>query len=110
MEISVKDHTVVISQLPAKANELTEQLLGLKSQWSKYNVILEAHGCDLSPQALYEAISAIISNHIAQSKSFVLVDTVARLKEYPEELTAAPTQEEAFDLIEMEEIERDLGF
>jgi hypothetical protein len=35
---------------------------------------------------------------------------VDRLKNYPEDLSAAPTHEEAFDLIEMEEIERDLGF
>lgn len=110
MKISIQDQTVVISQLPHEASELTAALVAQQNQWADGNVIIDASGCVLSPLDLFEAISAISANHKSMAKSFVLVDTVPRLKEYPEELSAAPTLEEAFDLIEMEEIERDLGF
>lgn len=46
--------------------------------------------------------------HRAGNKSFVLVSTKVAYDELPEELLVVPTIQEAKDLIEMEEIERDL--
>lgn len=42
-------------------------------------------------------------------KSFVLVVPNADFSKYPEVLVVVPSVIEAFDIIEMEEIERDLG-
>ncbi|MCB0375765.1 MAG: ribonuclease Z [Sinomicrobium sp.] len=52
-----------------------------------------------------------ISNmHRKQKKSFVIVTGSVNYDQIPDELIVAPTLQEAQDIIEMEEMERDLGF
>ena len=46
----------------------------------------------------------------AGQKSFVLVNKVSQIDRVPEELMVVPTLEEAKDVIDLEEIQRDLGF
>lgn len=51
------------------------------------------------------------SNRFKQGKkSFVVVTSAVEISEIPENLDVVPTVGEAVDLIQMEEIERDLGF
>ena len=47
--------------------------------------------------------------HRARKRSFVVVTNRVSYDELPDELQVVPTLQEAKDLIEMEEIERDLG-
>ncbi|WBU89585.1 ribonuclease Z [Cellulophaga omnivescoria] len=47
--------------------------------------------------------------HRASNKSFVLVTNKVSYDDVPEEICVVPTIQEARDIIEMEEIERDLG-
>ncbi|MDH3323482.1 MAG: ribonuclease Z, partial [Flavobacteriaceae bacterium] len=42
--------------------------------------------------------------------SFVIVSDKVNLDGIPDEIIVVPTMQEAYDVIEMEEIERDLGF
>jgi hypothetical protein len=49
-------------------------------------------------------------NHHKEKKSLVLVTDAINLNDIPNKLTVVPTLLEAHDIIEMEEIERDLGF
>jgi hypothetical protein len=49
------------------------------------------------------------NTHRASKKSFVLVTEKVSYDEVPEEVCLVPTIQEAKDIIEMEEIERDLG-
>ena len=52
-----------------------------------------------------------LSNYHRETKySFVIVNEAINYDEIPEEIIVVPTLEEAGDIIEMEEIERDLGF
>lgn len=51
----------------------------------------------------------ISNKHREIKKSFVLVTDKVSFEEVPEELCVVPTIQEAKDIIEMEEIERDLG-
>jgi hypothetical protein len=44
------------------------------------------------------------------NKSFVVVTNSLNANELPEEIMIVPTLQEAEDIIEMEEIERELGF
>ena len=48
--------------------------------------------------------------HKKNKKSFVLVVSNFDFNDAPNKLTVVPTKLEAHDIIEMEEIERDLGF
>lgn len=53
----------------------------------------------------------IVSNkHRAKKKSFVIINDAIDPDVIPEELIVVPTLHEAEDVIELEEIERDLGF
>ena len=45
-----------------------------------------------------------------QNKSFVIVSEGINLDDIPEEMVIVPTLQEAKDIIEIENIERDLGF
>ncbi len=47
--------------------------------------------------------------HKGQNKSFVLVTDKVAYDEVPDEVIVVPTLKEARDIIEMEEMERDLG-
>ncbi|MEX0312698.1 ribonuclease Z [Flagellimonas onchidii] len=51
----------------------------------------------------------ISNTHKKANKSFILVTNKVSYEEIPDEITVVPTIQEAKDLIEMEEIERDLG-
>ena len=51
----------------------------------------------------------ISNSHREKQHSFVLVNDKIDIDAAPEELLIAPTLQEAHDIIEMEEIERDLG-
>lgn len=48
--------------------------------------------------------------HRKKKQSFVIVNDVIEIDEIPFEMIVVPTLQEAEDIIEMEEIERDLGF
>lgn len=48
--------------------------------------------------------------HRKQKNSFVLVNDAINPDEIPDEIVVVPTLQEAMDIVEMEEIERDLGF
>ena len=49
------------------------------------------------------------NEHRGAGKSFILVTEKVSYDEVPEEICLVPTLQEAKDIIEMEEIERDLG-
>jgi hypothetical protein len=48
--------------------------------------------------------------HRADKHSFVIVTNKISTDDLPEAIMTVPTVQEAFDILEMEEIERDLGF
>ncbi|WP_416442836.1 ribonuclease Z [Leeuwenhoekiella sp. A16] len=53
----------------------------------------------------------VISNkQRASKKSFVIVNKGIKIDVVPEEIMVVPTLQEAHDVIELEEIQRDLGF
>lgn len=53
---------------------------------------------------------SISENHRSNKLSFVIVANGIDFDELPDELVVAPTLTEAKDILEMEAIERDLGF
>lgn len=56
------------------------------------------------------AFLKISTYHRASKHSFVIVNHAVDVDEIPAELVVVPTLQEAADIIEMEAIERDLGF
>ncbi|MEG9328249.1 ribonuclease Z [Salinimicrobium catena] len=56
------------------------------------------------------AFLELSNNHRKNKRSFVIVNDTINIDRVPEELMVVPTLQEAEDIIQMEEIERDLGF
>ncbi len=110
MEFLVQNNTCVVQGQPDPVIGLSEEFRKSVQHWQDYHVILDARGCALDPLSIYDQLQQIIKAHKSNQKSFIIVDEAERLRQYPEECSGAPTHEEAFDLIEMEDIERDLGF
>lgn len=63
---------------------------------------------DIRATDLSEFVS-LSKKHTTRKRSFVVVTNRVSYDELPDELQVVPTLQEAKDLIEMEEIERDLG-
>ena len=64
---------------------------------------------NITPQDINEFL-LISKKHKSAKRSFVIVTDSVSYDETPEEITIVPTLQEAYDLVEMEEIERDLDF
>lgn len=62
---------------------------------------------EISPETILR-FKDLSVRHRAAGKSFVLVTTEVSYDELPEDMIVVPSVQEASDLIEMEEIERDL--
>ncbi|MGJ8685565.1 MAG: ribonuclease Z [Nonlabens sp.] len=69
--------------------------------------LIQYHDATLPDLLLFLELS---NNHRATKQSFVMVNAALSPDEIPVELLVVPTLQEAKDVIEMEDIERDLGF
>lgn len=88
------------------ANFLTK----IKDQFSDVNLVIDILKYDkLSLQDLL-CFLTLSNTHRAGKQSLVLINKALSADQIPDELLVVPTLQEAEDIIEMEEIERDLGF
>lgn len=67
---------------------------------------------EVTPLALEDLLLLLklSTYHRSTKHSFVIVSTAIDIDDIPDELVVVPTLQEAADIIEMEAIERDLGF
>ena len=106
-----KDENItIITQEKATIIELVKKLDVLYERFKNDNVIINL--TSLKPIPLTDIVEFLqISNKHRRAKhSFVIVTDKTNLDETPDEIVVVPTMKEAYDIIEMEEMERDLGF
>lgn len=65
---------------------------------------------NLQSNHIMEFSELSVYNKETVNKSFVMVVGTMDIDALPDEISTAPTLQEALDLIDMEEIERDLGY
>ncbi|MDA7558133.1 ribonuclease Z [Flavobacteriaceae bacterium] len=100
----------IITQEKVSIVELVKKLFILYSRFEHDNVIVNLTCLvPLTSSDMIEFIN-ISNNHRKSKKSFLIVTSNIKLEDIPEELFIVPTIQEAYDVIEMEEIERDLDF
>ena len=111
MTISTHDNFVVVKE---KNNDLKKFIFLLKplltTQLKDKNLIIDLLDYQLmsfNDLLLFQKISDEFKE---VNKSFVVVTNSLNANELPEEIMIVPTLQEAGDIIEMEEIERELGF
>jgi len=109
MIIDKLENTVVITQENLNIIELVKNIDSKYSQFEKNNLIINLN--DLKKVSLDSLVEFLQLNNIhrANKHSFVLVSKSMDLNETPDELIVVPSLKEAHDIIEMEEMERDLG-
>ena len=103
-------NTSIITQERASVTELANKLKILYNRFKNDNIIVNL--TSFRPLIIQDVIEFLqISNQHRNAKhSFVLVTDKINIDDIPDELVIVPTLTEAYDIIEMEEMERDLGF
>ena len=108
MDISKLAQATLVSAGGDAATPIAEAFQKEYARLQEVNLIIDLSGVDgLKPAAIRE-FEALSERHRAAGKSFVIVTPALSYEDVPEELVVVPSVQEACDLIEMEEIERDL--
>jgi hypothetical protein len=109
MIFDTEENITIITQEKASTIELVKKLNVLYERFKNDNIIVNL--TSLKPITLENIVEFLqISNkHRGAKKSFVIVADKINISETPDEIMVVPTLREAHDVIEMEEIERDLG-
>lgn len=110
MILSRTGNITVITQERATIIELVTNVVEKYAQIKNDNIIVNLFSVKgIETNAINDFL--LLSNkHKAARKSFVIVTDKIAIDDAPEELSIVPTLQEAHDIIEMEDIERDLGF
>ena len=100
----------IITQEKATITELVKKIETLIPKFKNDNIIIVLSSLKkLSLEDILEFLN-LSNTHRAAKHSFVIVSDKINLNAVPDEIVVAPTLQEAYDIIEMEEMERDLGF
>ncbi|WP_136667972.1 ribonuclease Z [Flavobacterium sp. H122] len=110
MKVDQKGHTTIIKDTEGNSdlflNKVTEQYNTFKNS----NLILDiTHDKSVNIDAI-KAFTDLSKKHTKAKKSLIIVADGIDFNDVPHSLHVVPTVLEAHDMIEMEEIERDLGF
>ncbi|GAA4299629.1 ribonuclease Z [Aestuariibaculum suncheonense] len=100
----------IITQEKATLPELVKKIQALYPKFKNNNIIVVL--TSLKPLSVQDIVEFLeISNtHRGSKQSFVIVTDKIDVDKTPDEIVVVPTTQEAYDIIEMEEMERDLGF
>jgi hypothetical protein len=110
MKVEQKGHTTIIKNTNGNTSEFLEKIQQEHNSFKSQNLILDlSYDKELKLKDIRNFIE-LAKLHKKFKKSFVLVANDIDFNAVPISLTVVPTILEANDIIEMDEIERDLGF
>ncbi len=110
MIIDKKGNISIITQEKFTIVELVKKLEALYPKFKNDNIIVILTTLDIIDERVVTEFLQISNIHRNKKHSFVIVSDKVNLDKITEDLIVVPTQQEAFDIVEMEEMERDLGF
>ena len=111
MKVNVTDkYTILVDDRdkPTAFAQYLERIVPEK--FEEHNLIIDLkkyENLQLSQLLTYLKLS---NYHRSTKHSFVIVNSSINFDDIPLEMTVVPTLQEAYDIVDMEEIERDLGF
>lgn len=108
MKVKEKNNVVVFKKSSEDLTDFAEKIIDQPNVFKDKNIIIDLEETELRPSEIipFESLAILQKK---QKKSFVIVADID-FDEVSEEIIVVPTLQEGFDIIEMEEIERDLGF
>ena len=110
MKVDQKEHTITIKDLQGDFTSFLFFFTHQYKSFENHKIVIDLMiYIDLSTieNKLFMPLS---KQHKKSKKSFVIVTSDFDYNAVPDKLTVVPSLLEAHDIIEMEEIERDLGF
>jgi len=110
MKVEQKGHTTILKDTQGNCNNFLEKVTHEHNSFKNQNLILDVtRDKDLTIKDIKLFLD--LSNlHKKGKKSFVMVAEKIDFNDVPTKIMVVPSILEAHDIIEMEEIERDLGF
>jgi hypothetical protein len=110
MKVDKKGHTTIIKDTQGDVNSFLEKVTHEHNSFKSQNLILDiTHDKEVTLKDI-KLFSDLSKAHQKGKKSFVIVADGIDFNAVPTKLIVVPSLQEANDIIEMEEIERDLGF
>ena len=110
MQIEKKSHTITIKDTEGNVKSFLENVTKDYADFKDQNLVLDISEDQSITLENVLAFLSLSNKHRKAKKSFVIVVKDFDFNEVPDEMNVVPTIQEAHDIIEMEEIERDLGF
>ncbi|MBK0368926.1 ribonuclease Z [Flavobacterium agrisoli] len=110
MKVDQKGHTITIKNTEGDFTAFLMKITHQYKTFEGHNLIIDLlphTNVDLKQIVLFTPLS---KQHKKAKKSFVITANNIDFNAVPSKLTVVPSLLEAHDIIEMEEIERDLGF
>ena len=110
MIIERQESTSLITQEKEDITKLVQQINREYKRLKNDNLVIQV--MSLKKLQLDDILEFLqLSNKHRRAKhSFVIVNNSLDPEDVPDEIIVVPTLQEAYDIIEMEDIERDLGF
>ncbi|CCG53397.1 Protein of unknown function [Flavobacterium indicum GPTSA100-9 = DSM 17447] len=110
MKVEHKGHTTIIKDTESNYLQFVEKLTSQYNSFKDTNLILDiTHDKSVDLTSL-KNFTDLTKTHKKNKKSLVIVAANIDFNKVPSKLQVVPSILEAHDLIEMDEIERDLGF
>lgn len=110
MKVDRKEHSTTIKNTQYKTAEFFQKLNNEYNSYKSQNLIIDLTFDREISMADIKLFLDMAKAHKKEKKSLVLVADGISFNDVPAKLNVVPTTQEAHDIIEMEEIERDLGF
>jgi hypothetical protein len=110
MKVDKKGHTTTIKNTQYNTAEFHQKLMNEYNSYKGQNLIIDLTHDESVSMNDVKLFLDLAKKHVKEKKSLVLVTDSINCNDVPTQLTVVPTLLEAHDIIEMEEIERDLGF
>jgi len=110
MKVQQKDHTTIIKDTKGVLNDFIHQLTNEYKTFENVNIIADISIHKNLTKKDVDAFLPLAKAHKKAKKSFVIVIEDFDFNSTSDKLVVVPSTLEAHDIIEMDEIERDLGF
>lgn len=110
MKVEEKGHTIIIRDTKGDSVAFLMKVTHEYKSFENHNLIIDiSQDTNISLKEI-KSFELLSKQHRKARKSFVLVVAATDFNALPATLIVVPSIREAHDIIEMEEIERDLGF
>lgn len=109
MKVDNKSNTTIIKDFTEPIALFCSKVLHENHLYKDKNLVVDVSHLQIEPKD-FKFFNDLAQYQKAAKKSFVIIAKNIDFNATPAKLTVVPTLLEAHDIIEMEEIERDLGF